>query len=123
MDHQVAIWTRRRRRHRRVRRKVSGTAERPRLCVYRSLRHTYCQIIDDEALRCVTGCSTRSARVREALDDSMSKAEAARVVGKEIARIALEKGIEKVAFDRAGYRFHGRIKALAEAARQAGLKF
>lgn len=112
----------RRKRHRRVRRKVNGTAKRPRLCVFRSAKHMYCQIVNDDAHHCMAGCSTLSPGVREGAS-SAGKTEAAAAVGREIARIAQEKGIKTVCFDRAGYKFHGRVKALAEAARESGLAF
>jgi len=83
----------------------------------------YCQIFNDDQQHCIAGCSTRSERVRQQLADGITKVEAARVAGREIARIALEKGIKKVAFDRAGYKYHGRVKALAEAVREAGIDF
>ncbi|MFH0963281.1 MAG: 50S ribosomal protein L18 [Planctomycetota bacterium] len=113
---------RRLRRHLRVRRKLSGTAERPRLCVFRSERQIYCQLVDDVAQRTLGGCSTLTKRLREEFG-KCRKQDAAKAVGKEIARIAQEHGVRKVAFDRAGYKYHGRIKALADAAREAGLQF
>ena len=122
MDHQEVKLAQRRRRHLRVRRKVSGDAERQRLCVFRSLKQMYCQVIDDIGQRSIGGCSTLTPRLREELTGK-SRVEAARIVGKEIARISLAKGVTKVAFDRGGYRYHGRVKALAEAAREGGLKF
>ena len=107
-------------RHRRVRKKVAGTPERPRLCVFRSSRHIYAQIIDDVRGTTLASASTVSKAFREALPEGDKKA-AARWVGEAVAREALEKGIRHVVFDRGGYKFHGRVKALAEAAREAGL--
>ena len=112
----------RKRRHLRVRRNLSGTAERPRLCVFRSAQQIYCQLVDDLGRRTLGGCSTLTKRLREELG-KCGKQDAAKTVGKEIARIAQERGIRKVAFDRAGYKYHGRIKALADGAREAGLQF
>jgi len=110
------------RRHRRVRRKVVGTAERPRLCVRRSLCHIYAQVVDDMSGRTLVAASTLTPELREACS-SAKKTEAANAVGKEIARRALEAGVQSVAFDRGGYKYHGRVRALAEAAREGGLKF
>jgi len=122
MDHQEAKTAKRRRRHRRVRRKVSGDSERQRLCVFRSLKQIYCQVIDDVGHQSIAACSTLTPRLRDDVSGK-SRVEAARVVGKEIARIALEKGVKKVAFDRGGHKYHGRVKALAQGAREGGLKF
>ncbi|MBC8591571.1 50S ribosomal protein L18 [Wansuia hejianensis] len=107
-------------RHSRVRKKISGTTERPRLNVYRSGKHIYAQIIDD-----ITGSTLASAST---LDKSLNltstnNKEAAKSVGELVAKRALEKGIEEVVFDRGGYIYHGRIKELAEGARETGLKF
>jgi len=109
----------RKRRHRRVRGKVSGTPERPRLNVFRSEKHIYAQVIDDT--KGVTLCSASS--VEKAFDGSGSNKEAARKVGKAVAERAKEKGIESVVFDRGGYIYHGRVKELADAAREGGLIF
>jgi len=110
-------------RHRRVRRRISGTAQRPRLAVYRSLKHIYAQVIDDEAEP--TGRTLAAASsVEPGLDlEGKSKTEVAKVVGKLIGERATAAGIENVVFDRGGFPYHGRVKALAEAAREAGLKF
>lgn len=110
------------RRKRRIRKKVFGTSERPRLTVYRSLKHIYAQIIDDAKGHTLVAASTLSRSVREVLSAGGNK-DAAAKVGQVIAREALAKGITAVVFDRNGYKFHGRVKALAEAAREAGLKF
>ncbi len=110
------------RRHLRVRKKISGTAQRPRLNVFRSLKHMYAQIIDDERGITLVSASTLSPELREQFKAGGNK-EAAAAVGRLVARKALERGIKKVVFDRAGYIYHGRVKALAEAAREAGLEF
>ena len=109
-------------RHRRVRKKVSGTAECPRLCVYRSLNHIYAQIIDDVKGNTLVACSTVEKSVIEMVKD-LSKKEAAKVVGQEVAKRALAKGIEVVVFDRGGYIYTGRVQSVADGAREAGLKF
>ena len=110
-----------RRRRRRVRRKVKGSAARPRLAVYRSLRNIYAQMVDDDARRTLVAASSRSKEVRDQLK-SGGDIEAARAVGKLVARKALEKNIRTVVFDRGGRIYHGRVKALAEGAREAGLE-
>ncbi|MCD6505746.1 50S ribosomal protein L18 [Candidatus Poribacteria bacterium] len=110
------------RRHIRVRKRISGTAERPRLCVYRSLRHIYAQVIDDERGVTLAAASTLSPEIRDKIKYG-GNMEAARLVGSLIARKALERGINRVVFDRGGYKYHGRVKALADAAREAGLEF
>jgi large subunit ribosomal protein L18 len=110
------------RRHRRVRRKVSGTEERPRLCVFRSLNHIYAQIINDIQGHTLVAASSRDAEI--AGDGAgKSKTDKAGMVGKLLAQRAKEQKIKQVAFDRNGCKYHGRIKALAEAARESGLKF
>ena len=111
--------TQRRKRHKRVRGKLSGTPERPRLNVFRSEKHIYAQVIDDT--QGVTLCSASS--VEKDFKSSGSNKEGARLVGKTIAERAVAKGIETVVFDRGGYIYHGRVQELAEAAREAGLKF
>ncbi len=112
----------RRRRHLRVRKKVFGTPERPRLCVFRSNKHIYAQIIDDTVGRTLVAASTLDKDLRDKLEKTWNK-EAAREVGKLIGKRALEKGITTVVFDRGGYKYHGRVKELADGAREAGLKF
>ncbi len=104
--------------HRRIRRKVRGSGERPRLALYRSLNHISAQIVDDELGRTIVSASTTEKDLRGTTGGNI---EAARRIGKAIAERALEKGIESVVFDRGGYLYHGRIKALTEAAREAGL--
>ncbi len=110
------------RRHRRVRKKISGTADRPRLNVYRSLTHIYGQVVDDTAGHTLASASTVDREVRSAVK-GLGKTEQARVGGQVLARRALEKGIKLVIFDRGGWLYHGRIKALAEGARKEGLEF
>lgn len=114
----------RRRRHLRVRGKVQGTAERPRLCVTKTCRHVYAQIIDDWAGRSLVACSTLDPEVRGRLEGNSTKcAAAARIVGLVLGERAKAGGIEQVVFDRGGWRYHGRVKALAEGARESGLQF
>jgi large subunit ribosomal protein L18 len=108
----------RKRVHSRIREKVAGHGERPRLNVYRSLNHIYAQLIDDAAGVTLASASTLASKVKTG-----GNVMAAREVGKLIAERAQEKGIKKVVFDRGGYLYHGRVKALAEAAREAGLEF
>ncbi len=107
--------------HARVRAKVAGTAERPRLNVFRSLNHMYAQLIDDANAITLAAASTITKKGADKL--AGGNIEAARTIGKLIAERAQEKGIRKVVFDRGGYLYHGRVKALAEAAREAGLEF
>ncbi len=107
------------RRHIRVRKKISGTPERPRLCVFRSNRYIYAQFIDDTKQKVLFGAS--SLQLKDV--KGKNKIAIAYELGKFVGKIAREKGIEKVAFDRAGYKYHGRVKALADGAREAGLKF
>jgi large subunit ribosomal protein L18 len=109
-------------RHSRVRAKVKGFSERPRLCVFRSLSHIYAQIIDDTRGHTLAFASTLDREVKVEANGKI-KMEKAGLVGALMAKRALEKGIEQVIFDRGGYKYHGRVKALAEAARQGGLKF
>ena len=104
--------------HRRIRRKVKGSGERPRLAVYRSLNHIYAQVVDDELGKTLVSASTTEKDLRGTTGGNL---DAARRIGKTIAERALEKGIESVVFDRGGYLYHGRIKALTDAAREAGL--
>jgi len=110
------------RKHVRVRRKISGTAERPRLCVYRSLKNIYAQIIDDVSGNTLVAASSLDEALKGKLGYTGNK-EAAREVGKLIGTKAIEKGIKEVVFDRGGYLYHGRIKELADGAREAGLEF
>lgn len=112
----------RRRRHLRVRRKIEGTPERPRLCVTKTLKHIYTQIIDDYQGHTLVAASTLEDEVCNGLASTSNK-EAAAAVGKVVAQRALAKGIQQVIFDRAGWPYHGKLQALAEAAREAGLDF
>lgn len=112
---------RRKKIHRRYRQRLAGSGARPRLCVFRSLKHVYVQLVDDAEGRTLAAASSLN------LDGKALKnggnAAAAKRVGEEIARLAKDQGIDTVVFDRGGYRYHGRVKALADAAREAGLKF
>ena len=109
-------------RHKRVRRKITGTTQRPRLCVFRSSNNIYAQIIDDANRVTLTAASSLDAEVKGAVNHGGNKG-AAKMVGEMIAKRAIEKGITEVVFDRGGYLYHGRVQVLAEAAREAGLKF
>jgi len=108
--------------HRRIRAKISGNPSRPRLCVYRSSKYIYAQIVDDIQGKTLVAASTTEKDVRGDLKQGCN-IQASKLVGKAIAERARAKGIETVVFDRGGYLYHGRIKAVAEAAREAGLKF
>jgi large subunit ribosomal protein L18 len=112
----------RERRKLRIRRKISGTAERPRLSVFRSAKHIYAQVVDDATGNTVAHASTLSRDVRAGIAEA-TKVDAAKSVGQAIAKLLLEKGIKDIVFDRNGYLYHGRVRALADAARAAGLKF
>ena len=114
--------TARLRRHVRVRAKVQGTTDRPRLCVFRSLNHIYVQVIDDSRGHTLIQASTLDAEVKSEVDGKV-KRDRAGLVGSLVAKRALNEGIKQVVFDRGGYKYHGRVQALAEAARKAGLKF
>jgi large subunit ribosomal protein L18 len=109
------------RRHKRIRVRLRGTDQRPRLNVFRSLKHIYAQVIDDASGKTLAAASTNEAEARG--DLSGSKTERARAVGKALAERAKEKGVGAVVFDRGGYLYHGRVKALADGAREAGLEF
>jgi large subunit ribosomal protein L18 len=115
-------WAARRRRHQRVRKRVQGTVTRPRLCVFRSLSHIYAQVIDDGSGRTLVAASDLEQEAR-ASTNGTNKTGRAALVGRLVGQRAVDKGIKEVVFDRAGYKYHGRVKALAEAAREAGLKF
>ena len=112
----------RRRRKKRFQKKVRGTPERPRLCVYRSNKHIYAQIVDDQETRTLAAVSTLSKELAGLADKRATK-EAAQKVGELIAKKAQERNIQKVVFDRNGFLYHGRIQAVADAAREAGLEF
>ncbi len=114
----------RQRRHLRVRKRVRGTAQRPRLCVFRSAKHIYGQIINDDAGATIASASDLGAAAPAATeDDGSGKRANARAVGRQLAQAAQAAGVSTVVFDRAGYQYHGRVRALAEAAREAGLIF
>lgn len=110
------------RRHERLRKKVGGTAEKPRLCVFRSLSHIYAQVIDDRAGKTIVSASSMDPDLKTKVKGK-EKSEVATLVGGAIAERAKKEGIKQVVFDRGGYLFHGRVKALAEAARSGGLEF
>ncbi len=110
-------------RHRRVRKKVLGLSDRPRLCVFRSARHIYAQVIDDIQGKTLAAAGTTSPEIKEQLSTGGNNKKAAALVGKLLAERATAKNVNLVVFDRGGYKFHGRVKELAEAARKGGLKF
>jgi len=109
-------------RHQRIRAQIKGTTGKPRLCVFRSLNHIYAQVIDDTKGQTLAAASTLDAEIKAQLNGK-NKASQAELVGSAIAKKALAKGVKEIAFDRGGYKYHGRVKALAEAARKNGLKF
>jgi large subunit ribosomal protein L18 len=109
-------------RHRRIRRKVEGTAERPRLAVFRSHQHIYAQVIDDKQQHTLVAASTVDPNLRQTLESTRT-CEASAAVGTLVAQRAIEKGIKQVVFDRGGNIYHGRVRSLADAAREAGLEF
>ncbi len=122
MNHQKAKLKRQLRRRRHVRRKIVGTAERPRLSVFRSSKHIYAQLIDDLSGATLAAASSNTKEVRGDLPYG-GNVKAAAAVGKRLAEAAKSKGIQKAAFDRGHYRYHGRVKALADGAREGGLQF
>lgn len=107
----------------RIRKKISGTLQRPRFTVYRSLHHIYAQLVDDTQGKTLVSSASNSKELRDELKSVKTKMEIAKLVGMNAAKRALEKNIQTVVFDRNGYRYHGSIKALADGAREAGLKF
>ena len=111
------------RRNRRVRKNITGTSERPRLTIYRSAEHIYAQIIDDSTARTLASASTTDREVKEKLGGEMSKTDKCKIVGTVLAERAKTANVSTVAFDRNGFLYHGRIKALADAAREGGLDF
>jgi len=113
----------REKRHKIIRKKISGTPERPRMSVYRSINHLYVQIIDDEAGKTLVSLSTGSPDLKGKLEKSAGAVKGAVVLGTAVAESCKAKGIKKIVFDRSGYLYHGRIKAVAEAARKGGLEF
>jgi len=110
-------------RKKRVRKNVRGISERPRLCVFRSSKHIYAQIIDDTTGKTIVATSSVSKNLREKISDKGGNKEGAALVGADMAEQAIRKGIKKVVFDRNGFLYHGRVKALSEAAREQGLEF
>ncbi|MGA8223813.1 MAG: 50S ribosomal protein L18 [Candidatus Acidiferrales bacterium] len=120
--HKLSREAHRRRIHVRMRKRIAGTAERPRLAVHRSTKHIRAQVIDDQTARTIVSASSLDKEVRKLIKGGGNIA-ASKVVGKAIAERARAKGVDKVVFDRGGYQYHGRVQALAEAAREAGLKF
>lgn len=122
MDKTVKKELRRNKIRRRIRSTIRGTAERPRLCIYKSNKHVYAQLVNDKLGVTLVGASTQSDALEEEVKDK-TKSEAAEIVGKHLAEVANEKGINKAVFDRSGYRYHGVVKALAEGAREGGLDF
>ncbi|WP_053237576.1 50S ribosomal protein L18 [Sandaracinus amylolyticus] len=118
----MALDEQRAKRKKRIRKNVSGDTERPRLTVFRSAKHIYVQVIDDSQGKTLAAVSTLSKDVRGELGEK-NKSDVAKVVGQAIAKVCKDKGIAKVVFDRNGYIYHGRVKALADAAREAGLDF
>jgi large subunit ribosomal protein L18 len=111
------------RRHRRIRKRIAGTAERPRLAVRRSLRQIYVQVVDDNAARTLVAISTHDKAAREQLAAAGSRMERSKLLGKLLAERAKENGITRVTFDRGGYLYHGHVRAVAEGAREGGLEF
>ena len=112
----------RRRRHTRVRKKVFGVSSHPRLCVYRSLRHIYAQVVDDQFGKTIVAASTLSPEVKKKVE-KLKKSQAAAVVGELLAEKSKASGIKRVVFDKSGYAYNGRVKSLAEACRKGGLEF
>jgi len=113
---------RRKSRHLRVKKKIFGTEAHPRLCVYRSLRHIYAQIVDDQRGKTIVAASTLSPEIKKKVE-KLKKSEAAALVGELIAEKSKASGVKRVAFDKSGYDYHGRVKSLAEACRKGGLEF
>ena len=111
-------------RHVRVRRNLAGTGERPRLCVFKSAKHIYTQVIDDSKSHTLFSVSSLTPEIREMLvKEKGKKTDTAKIVGKRMGELCVSNGIKRVCFDRGGYPYHGRVKAFADAAREAGLKF
>ena len=111
------------RRKMRIRKRLLGTPERPRLAVFRSARHIYAQVIDDTKGVTISAASSLSPEIKDRQAECKGKVEVAKIVGELVAKRAMEKGVKKVAFDRGGYKYHGRVKALADGARESGLEF
>ena len=112
----------RKRRHQRLRQKVKGTAERPRLCINRTARHIHAQLIDDVAGVTVASANTLQKEMADQIEGAKGNREAAKVIGENLARIAVERGVESAVFDRNGYRYHGVVQDFADAVRAGGLK-
>ena len=110
-------------RHRRVRKKIQGTSGRPRLSVFRSLKHIYAQVIDDTTGTTLIAMSTETPAVRDRLEAGMNRIAQSKLVGQALGEKAKEQGISQIAFDRGGYLYHGRVKALADGVRESGLEF
>ena len=110
-------------RHRRVRKKIQGTSAKPRLCVFRSLKHIYAQVIDDTTGTTMIAMSTETPAVRDRLEAGMNRIAQSKLVGQALGEKAKEQGILQIAFDRGGYLYHGRVKALADGVRESGLEF
>lgn len=113
----------REKRHKMIRKKVSGTKERPRLCIFRSINNLYAQIIDDVSGVTLISLSTNSPAIKDKIKKDCGNVKGAAILGSEVAELCKKKGISKVVFDRAGYMYHGRVKALADAARKGGMQF
>lgn len=113
----------RQKRHWRIRKKIVGTTDKPRMNVYRSSRHLYAQLIDDISGRSLVSCSTLSKKFKETVKQYKNDTKSAKELGKIVAEMAKSKKIKKVIFDRGGYKYHGKVKSLADGAREAGLKF
>ncbi len=111
------------RRHKIIRRKIAGTSDKPRLSIYRSLSNTYVQLIDDEAGRTVAALATNSPALKDKIKKDGGNLKGVGVLGTAVAALCKEKGIEKIVFDRSGYAYHGKVKALADSLRKGGLKF
>ncbi len=110
-------------RHRRIRKKISGTADVPRVCVFKSARHIYVQIVDDTAGKTMFAASSLTPEIRKSVGEKDSKVDKAKAVGEYLGRVSVAGGVKKVTFDRGGYPFHGRVKSLAEGLRGKGLEF
>lgn len=110
-------------RHRRIRKTMTGTADRPRLCIHRSLKNISASLVDDTTGKILLGKTTLAKDIKDKTNKDGGNVKAAGILGEAFAKLAIEKGIRKVAFDRGGYLYHGRVKAFAEAARKAGLEF
>ena len=110
-------------RHRRVRKKIQGTSAKPRLSVFRSLKHIYAQVIDDTTGTTMIAMSTETPAVRDRLEAGMNRIAQSKLVGQALGEKAKEQGISQIAFDRGGYLYHGRVKALADGVRESGLEF